>query len=411
MPTRSSGVLPAAFITPVRDAELIVPFPIDADPRRASRDAGLLRVVARLEPGVTPAKAEADLDAIMRRLRLEYPRTNATHVGTHVTEWRSALVARQRPVLLLLQGAVILVLLVACANVANLFLAAALRREPEFALRAALGASRGRLIRQVLVEAGLVAVAACAGGLLIQDVARNALVVLAPPDLIADARGRVESPRAVLFTGGDLADRARFRHSASRQAERRRDWHVAAGARGASPSNRRLRTLFVAIEVALASSLVTLALLLSQSVARLQAVDPGFQPQHILTMRLSLPRSRYRHPADAQRFVEMLRPRRLALPGVIDAAAVNVVPLNGYHATSEVWPAARPAPPPDQRPQAEYRMVSPSYLRTFGIPLLAGRSIEDRDGATGGAGCACQPHPRAAILGCGQRRRTDDRNG
>jgi putative ABC transport system permease protein len=155
------------------------------------------------------------------------------------------------------------------------------------------------------------------------------------------------------------------------------------GARAASPSNRRLRTLSVAIEVALASALVTLALLLSQSVARLQAVDPGFAPARVLTMRLSLPRGRYRHPADAQWLVEMLRPRLMALPGVIDAAAVNVVPLNGYHATADVWPAARPAPPADQRPQAEYRMVSPSYLRTFGIPLLAGRSLEDGDNSTG----------------------------
>jgi predicted permease len=378
------GVLPAAFITPVRDAELIVPFPVDADPRRASRDAGFLRVVARLGPGVTPARAEADLDAIMQRLRLEYPRTNATHLGTHVTEWHSALVARHRPVLLLLQGAVFLVLLVACANVANLFLAAALRREHEFALRAALGASRGRLIRQVLVEAGLVAVAACAGGLLIQNIARNALVVLAPADLIALTPADASNPRVLLFSlAVTLLTALAFGIAPAVRMSAAATGTLLRGARGASPSNRRLRTLFVATEVALASALVTLALLLSQSVARLQAVDPGFQPQHILTMRLSLPRSRYRHPADAQRFVEMLRPRLLALPGVVDAAAVNVVPLNGYHATSDVWPAARPAPPPDQRPQAEYRMVSPSYLRTFGIPLLAGRSIEDRDDATG----------------------------
>ena len=267
---------------------------------------------------------------------------------------------------------------------ANLFLAAALRREHEFALRAALGASRGRLIRQVLVEAGLVAVAACAGGLLIQDVARNALVVLAPPDLIALTPADASNPRVLSFSlAVTLLTALAFGIAPAVRLSAAATGTLLRGARAASPSNRRLRTLFVAIEVALASALVTLALLLSQSVARLQAVDPGFQPQHILTMRLSLPRSRYRHPADAQRFVEMLRPRLLALPGVVDAAAVNVVPLNGYHATSDVWPAARPAPPPDQRPQAEYRMVSPSYLRTFGIPLLAGRSIEDRDGAAG----------------------------
>ncbi len=378
------GVLPAAFITPVRDADLIVPFPMDTDPRRASRDAGFLRVVGRLNPAVTPAQAQADLDAIMHRLRVLYPATNTTHLGTRVIEWRRALVARQRPVLLLLQAAVAFVLLVACANVANLFLASALRREHEFALRAALGASRGRLVRQVLTEAGVIAVAACAGGLLIQGITRTTLVVLAPPDLIALTPADVSSPRVLLFSltmtvlttlAFGAAPAVRLSGAASGTSIR--------GARAASPTNRRLRAVFVTVEVALASALVTLALLLSQSVARLQAIDPGFDPKHVLTMRLSLPRARYSHPADAQRFVEMLRPRLVGMPGVTDAAAVNVVPLNGYHATADVWPAARPAPPAEQRPQAEYRMVSPSYLRTFGVPLLAGRSFEDSDNGTG----------------------------
>src|SRR4029079_9714730 len=112
------GVLPAAFITPVRDAEVIAPFPIDADPRRNSRDSGFLRVVGRLRPGISREQARADLDAIMKRLQTAYPTTNATHLGTTVTDWRQALGATQRPVLLLLQAAVGLVLLVACANVA-----------------------------------------------------------------------------------------------------------------------------------------------------------------------------------------------------------------------------------------------------------------------------------------------------
>jgi putative ABC transport system permease protein len=378
------GVLPGAFITPVRDAEVIVPFPMDTDPRRTLRDSGFLKVVGRLRPGVTSGQAQADLDAIMQRLRIEYPVTNATHLGTRVVEWRRALVAKQRPVLLLLQGAVILVLLIACANVANLFLAAALRREHEFALRAALGASRGRLVRQVLTEAAIVAAAAGAGGLLVQDITRKTLIVLAPPDLISLHPADASNPRVlgfslVLAAVAALAFGAApaLRLSAGRSGTSLR------AARGASASNRRLRTLFVSVEVALASALVTLALLLSQSVARLQAVDPGFAPEKLLTMRLSLPRGRYRLPADAQRFVEALRPRLTSLAGVIDAAAVNVVPLNGYHATADVWPADRPVPAPDQRPQAEYRMVSPTYVRTFGIPLLAGRSFEERDNASG----------------------------
>src|SRR5262249_4064171 len=141
------GVLPAAFIAPVRDAELVAPFPIDADPRRNSRDAGFLRVVGRLRPGVTIAPARGDLNAIIARLRAQYPQTNATHLGTSLIEWRALIAARQRTLLLLLQGSVVLVLLVACANICNLFLASAIRREPEFALRTALGASPARRVR------------------------------------------------------------------------------------------------------------------------------------------------------------------------------------------------------------------------------------------------------------------------
>src|SRR5204862_6765155 len=115
------------------------------------------------------------------------------------------------------------------------------------------------------------------------------------------------------------------------------------GGRGASPAHRRLRAALVAAEVAVASTLITIAVLLSQSFAKLQAVDPGFRTEHLLTVRLSLPKGRYPRAEDSARFVDALRPRLLALPGVLDAAAVNVVPLHGYHAPPDVWPAARPA--------------------------------------------------------------------
>jgi predicted permease len=165
-------------------------------------------------------------------------------------------------------------------------------------------------------------------------------------------------------------------------------WRVGSGApltsaRAASPANRRLRGALVASEVAVASLLIVTAVVLAQSFARLQRVDPGFRTDGLLTARLSLPRGRYPRTADAARFVEGLRPRLLAIPGVVDAAAVNVVPLNGYHATADVWPADRPAPPPAERGQAQYRMISPTYIRTFAVPLVAGRSFDDHDDAAG----------------------------
>jgi len=375
------GVLPAGFISPIRDADLIAPFPIDTDPRRALRDSGFLRVVGRLRPGATVDRARADLDAIMARLRVEYPKTNATHLGTAVTPWRAALARNQRSVVLLLQAAVVLVLLVACANVANLFLAAATRREHEFAVRAALGASRARRIRQVFIETLIIAVAAGGLGVAVAATAGRALVVLAPPDLSALTPLEAANPRVLLVTAlATLCATLLFgavpalRLGGSQASLR--------STRGASPATRRLRSMLVAAEVAMASMLIITTVFLSQSFARLQAVDPGFRSDHLLTARLSLPRARFPRAEHAARFVDALRPRLLALPGVEDAAAMNVVPLNGYHATADVWPADRPLPAPSERPQAEYRMISPSYVRTFGVPLIAGRSLDEHDNAS-----------------------------
>jgi predicted permease len=376
------GVLPRAFITPVRDAEVVVPFAMEADPRRKLRDAGFLRVIGRLRPGVTIEQARADLDAIMQRLRAEYPATNTTHLGTAVVEWRQVLATTQRPLLLLLQAAVALVLVVACANVANLLLAAAVRREHEFAVRAAVGGSRGRLVRQLSFEALMIAAAATVGAIAIQRATAQSLSVLAPPDLLATAQFGQSVRRILSFTLAATLFSALMFAMVPVLRLARSSGTLRAG-RTAAPATRRVRSTLVAAEVAVASMLVTIAVLLSQSFARLQAVDTGFRTEGVLTARLSLPRNRYRTAADAAGFVDALRPRLLALPGVEDAAAVNVVPLNGYHATTDVWPADRPMPDPGNRPQAEYRMISQSYLHTFGVPLLAGRGLDEHD--AGGA--------------------------
>jgi predicted permease len=371
------GVLPAAFIAPVRDAELVAPFAIDADPRRNSRDAGFLRVTGRLRADATIAQARGDLDAIMARLRVQYPQTNATHLATNIIEWRALVAARQRSLLLMLQGAVVLVLFIACANVCNLFLASAIRREPEFAVRSALGASPGRRVRQVLIETSLLTLGAAAVGVAVEIWTSRLLVVLAPPEVVAVTPPTVwRLPEMLFMLGIMVASTCAFGLLPALRLGR-----SAIATRGASAGHRRPRAALVAAEVAVAFAVVTLAMLLSESFAKLQAVDPGFRTERLLTVRLSLPRSGYPKTKDAQRFVEGLRPLLVALPGVEDAAAVNVVPLNGYHATADAWPADRPAPPPAERPQAQYRMISPSYVRTFGVPLIAGRSFDERDAA------------------------------
>ena len=376
------GVMPAAFITPIRQADLIAPFAMDSDPRRGARDLGFLRIIGRLRKGVTVAAAKEDLESIVARLRAEYPSTNAAHRGVTITEWHRALVAGSRPLLLLLQAAVGLVLAVAGANLANLFLVSTLHREREFAVRSALGASRARLAREVLVESGLLAIAGCAGGILLGGIARSGLIVLAPGDLPAvaggvavDGRVVTVSALAAAFVTVMLAAVPMWRLATGSLGARLRDGSRSAG----SASGRSARRLLVGVEIALASALVTLAVLLSQSFARLQAVDPGFRADRLLTVRLSLPRGTYPARADVVRFTDALRPRLLAIPGVVDVAAANVVPLNGYRATADIWPADRPEPPAADRPEAHYRMVSRSHLATFGVPLLQGRSIDGHD--------------------------------
>lgn len=376
------GVMPAAFITPIRQADVIAPFPMDTDPRRSARDVGFLRLIGRLRTGVTHAAATEDLEAIVERLRAEYPSTNATHRGVVITEWHRALVAASRPLLVLLQAAVGLVLAVACANLANLYLVSTLRRERELAVRSALGASRRRLATEVFIESGLLAIAGCAGGMLLGRLARSALIVLAPGDLPAVAAGAAIDRRvfaaavlaAVVVTVA-LAAVPVWRLTTGTLGAQLRDGSRSAG----SASGRTARRWLVGVEIALASALVTLAVLLSQSFARLQAVNPGFRADHLLTVRLSLPRGTYTGRADVVRFTDTLRARLLALPGVVGVAAANVVPLNGYRATADIWPADRPEPPAAERPEAHYRMVSPSHLATFGVPLLEGRAIDARD--------------------------------
>jgi putative ABC transport system permease protein len=376
------GVLPAAFITPIREAEVIAPFPMDVDPRRTARDSGFLRVVGRLRPGATIEQATADLDAIAARLRAAYPSTNATHTGVSIAEWHRALVARARPLLVLLQAAVALVLAIACANLANLFLAFTLRRERELAVRGALGASRGRLIREVVLESALLAGAGGVGGVVVGTIARGSLQALAPGDLLTLSDGAAPDWRVLTFAASSaiIATAAFAAVPAWRLATGSFGSKLLTGTRTSGASGgRSARRWLVGIEVALASALVTLTVLLSQSFARLQAVDPGFRADHLLTVRLSLPKNHYQGRADVTRFTETLRPRLLAIPGVIDAAAVNVVPLNGYRATADIWPADRPEPPAEQQPEAHYRMVGPSYFHTFGVPLLHGRPFDDHD--------------------------------
>jgi putative ABC transport system permease protein len=376
------GVLPRSFVPPIRDAEVIAPFVPATDPRRDVRDARFLRVIGRLTRGVTVAQAQADVSPIVARLQKTYPSTNGTIASARVEEWHRTLVSRARPALLMLQGVAAFVLLVACANLANLFLVSAVRREREFAVRAALGGSRRRLARQVLIESAMMAFAGAAAGLILELWVRRSVLALAPTDWLVAASDVSIDWRLLTFTvvATSLAALAFGSLPAWRVASADPGTLLQGASRDdAGAVGRGVRRTLVAIEVALATALVLATVLLSDSFARLQSVDPGFRGDHLLTVRLSLPRGRYAHRDDVKQFIEALRPRLLALPGVVDAAAVNVVPLNNYFATADLWRADRPAPPPDQVPEAHYRMITASYFQTFGVPVLSGRVFDEHD--------------------------------
>lgn len=341
-----------------------------------------LFVVARLKPGVSVASAQADMSTIGASLVQRFPEAN-TGWGVNVVGLQDQTVGEVRPALLILLGAVGCVLLIACANVANLLLARSTARQRELAVRASLGASRGRLVRQLMAESlGL----SLLGGLLGLGVAKLALDLL-----ISLAAEQVPFPRlqeisidtralwftftiailtgllfgvlpALTMTQGDLTDALRD------------------GARGGAGRRAgRARSLLVVAEVALSMILLVGAGLLIKSFARLLDERPGFTPERMLTMRISLPGAKYREPYQRSAFFRELTDRVSRLPGVTSVGAVSWLPLTGLNSATSFTIVGRPEPAPGQSPVADVRMITGDYFRTMGITLLKGRLFNDGD--------------------------------
>ena len=377
------GVLPAGFVFPFRDAEIAVPLSIETDPRRSDRGAGFLRVVARLKPGVSLSAAKANLDAIGARLRHDYPDANAKKLGVNLYPLDREIVGDARALLLTLLGAVGLLLVVACANVANLLLAALAMRRRELSLRADLGATRRRIGVQLLGEiAGLVAAGGMAGLFIGRGLARvlvwwggTALPRLddigLTPGVTAFALGATAVAALVcgvmpawLFSdapGVGLAEESRTSSGSVVQGHFRRS--------------------FVALQVAAALVLLVAMLLTVRSFSRLQAVNPGFEGRNVLSVQLALPPATYPKPADIITFADKLHGDLTALPGVRGAAAISLLPLSGLLSTQDYQVVGQQEPPPDEIPQAHYRIVNPGYFHVMGV-ALNGREFNDDDRET-----------------------------
>ena len=347
------------------------------------RDANLLTVLGRLKDGITLAQAQADLALIDANLAKQYPESNRRSAGALLQPELQRLVGDIEPSLLILFGAVGLVLLIACANVANLLLARSMTREKEMAIRAALGAGRLRLIRQLLSESLVLSIASGALGLLIAQWGTAALVHLVPRNIPRIAQIQMNGPvfaftlAVALFTGVLFGLVPALQGSKAGLGDALKE-----SERGASSGRQhnRFRGALVVSEMALAMTLLLAAALMIQSFARLQRVSPGFNPHNLLTFTLGLPGARY----DINRqknFYHQLLARLNALPGVTSAASTLPVVLSGTNFDIDFTIPGRPAAKGEE-PDEETGFVSPGYFKTMGIPLLEGRDFAGTDTAT-----------------------------
>jgi predicted permease len=377
------GVMPPGFSFPPK-AEIWQPvrFPKELydEQRRGARG---LEVLARLKPGVSSLEAQAELDQLGAQLTAHYPQNYGAErryrmiaaplLGDYVGE--------MKPALLLIAGAVLFVLLIACANMANLLLARAATRRQEMAVRLALGAGHGRLARQLLTESVLLALAGGAVGLLLATLGTQLLLRFAPGNLPRLDEVGLDG-RVLAFTAlASLATGIIFGLAPALQASRH-DVNEAlreSGRTGAGVSGQRLRSAFVVAEIALALALLAGAGLTMKSFWRLQAVEPGFNPDCVLTLRMLLPFTTHPQIRERAAFFRQVLERLRALPGVAAAGAVSRIPMAPGNNSGTMTGESSAVGPDDPQVEVEMRWASPAYFQTMGISLLRGRDFNDAD--------------------------------
>lgn len=377
------GVMPADFHFPDRESEVWIPLAFTPDLfEEDNRGSHFLNVIARLRPGVTTAQAQTDLNTVTARLSSEHTATYRGGFSARVRSLHEELVGDLRRAMLVLLGAVGLVLLIACANVAHLRLASATSRYREFAIRAALGARRARVVRQFLTESVLLSLVGGAVGLALAVWVVRALVLLMPKDTPRLEEIKLDY-RVILFTlGTSLLTGIIFGLAPAFQAARTNlnDVLKEAGRSGGDTSRRlRLRNLLVISEFALSLVLLIGAGLMIKSLLRLQEVKPGFEPAHLLTMRITLPSTKYENFNQSRAFFEQLFDRLGARPDVESAGAINLLPFGGGGGDRSFSIEDQPTPAGHSRPDEQVRFVSPNYFHTMQIPLLSGRDFTRRD--------------------------------
>lgn len=374
------GVMPPQFEFPNDEVRLWVPVPVaEWSPYRGSR---WLYAMGRLKDGVSLEAAQDDMDNISRALAEQYPRSAGW--GAQVLPMAEHFVGDVRPALLILLTTVLLLLLVGCTNIATLGMARAATRRTEMAIRSAMGASVPTLLRQLIVEAVVLAMLGGALGLLLAHWSLRLLIALSPKHIPRVDEIGIDG-NVLLFTLGISLLTALVFGLLPGLSALKPDLvgDLREGARTISSGGAalRFRRLLTAGEVAIALVLLISAILLVSSLLRLQRVEPGFNPENVLTMELVLPWDRYPEAAQRTTFFRQLAERASQIPGVEAAGGVSNLPLGGSDASESYIVEDHPPENPDSRPEASFRGVTPGYFRALEIPLLQGRDFSSWDAA------------------------------
>jgi predicted permease len=383
-----AGVMPRSFqfpysLTPPDVWTSIAPAAEGPTPATKQRGNDSLRVIGRLKPGVTVEQATADLSAIARQIAAQYPNSNKWYLSAGVTPESREITGDTRPALEVLFAAVSLVLLIACVNVAGLLLARGARRAGELALRGALGASRGKLVRQLLTESLLLALCGGIAGVAVAKVMLAGAVVLAPKSIPRLDQVSL-NPWVLAFAAGlSLVTGLLFGMLPAMRASRLRPAQVLREGRAlvSGRSRNSLQSCLVIGEIALSLVLLAGAGLLLRSFAATLRSDPGFDPHGVLTARFSMPETEYSRDQKIQA-VEQLLPRLAALPGVTAASAGWPMPMSASFATISFTVEGHPVAQGDN-PSEAIGVTLPGYFATMRIPLLAGRDFTNADTASG----------------------------
>src|SRR5262249_8476529 len=376
-PFQVVGVLPWGFLVPVAQSEVFVTAQFQ-DAYSQDRNIRPFLIFGRLKNSVSREQAAADLNTIAQGLARSYPRENS---GIHVeiTPLQDWLTQRVRTPLVVLLGAVMLVLLIVCANVANLLLARGATRQSEIAVRSALGAARGRLVRQFFSESLLLAIAGGVSGILLAQGLLKLLMKIAPVDVAIDITA-VLDVRVLAFTATiSVATGILFGIAPALQFSRvNLSSALTSGSRLAGQSWRSwLRSGFVVFQVALSITLMVSAALLVKSFHALLLSNPGFVTDHLLSMEYRLPPSRYKTAASQLNFHRQMLAHVQQIPGVRAAAIVQGLPLSGNWGQNNFLLPGQPSADQKFGVTALTNAVTPEYFSTIGIPLLAGRLFND----------------------------------